>query len=45
MNIGDGDIDGEEKGWVCNSGADYHMSGDKDLFDKIEEILGFSCEV
>ena len=36
MGIGNGD--GEEREWVCDSGADYHMSGDVTLFDFLEEI-------
>ena len=38
VNFGGGDIDGKEKEWVCDSGADYHIYGDRSLFDKIEEI-------
>ena len=36
MGIGDGD--GEEREWVCDSGADYHMSDDINLFDFLEDI-------
>ena len=36
MGIGEGD--GEEKEWVCDSGADYHMSGDATLFDSLQPI-------
>ena len=36
MGIGDGD--GEEREWVCDNGADYHMSGDIHLFDFLEDI-------
>ena len=36
MGIGEGD--GEEKEWVCDSGADYHMSGDISLFDFLDDV-------
>ena len=36
MGIGEGD--GEEKEWVCGSGADYHMSGDIILFDFLDDV-------
>ena len=36
MGIGEGD--GEEKEWVCDSGADYHMSGDINLFDFLDDV-------
>ena len=38
VNMGSGDGDGEEKEWVCDSGADFHMTGDKSLFDIIVPI-------
>ena len=38
VNMGRGDDDGEEKEWVCDSGADFHMSGDPTLFDSLEPI-------
>ena len=38
VNMGDGDGDGEEKEWVCENGADYHMTGDITLFDFLEDI-------
>ena len=38
INMGIGDGDGEEKEWVCDSGADYHMSGDISLFDFLVDI-------
>ena len=28
----------EKREWVCDSGADYHMSGDMTLFDFLEDI-------
>ena len=27
-----------EREWVCDSGADYHMSGDDTLFDSLQPI-------
>ena len=36
--MGTGDGDGEDKEWVCDSGADFHMSGDITLFDFLEPI-------
>ena len=27
-----------EREWVCDSGADYHMSGDATLFDSLEPV-------
>ena len=38
INMGIGDGDGEEREWVCDSGADYHMTGDITLFDFLEDI-------
>ena len=38
MNFGAGDEDGEEKEWVCDSGADYHMSGDSSNFVDLVDI-------
>ena len=38
VNMGDGDGDGEEKEWVCDSGADYHITGDITLFDSLDNI-------
>ena len=38
VNMGVGDEDGEDKEWVCDSGADYHMTGDITLFEKLEDI-------
>lgn len=36
--MGTGDGDGEDKEWVCDSGDDFHMSGDISLFDYPEPI-------
>ena len=36
--MGTGEGDGEEREWVCDSGADCHMSGDATLFDSLEPI-------
>ena len=38
INVGIGYGDGEEREWICDSGADYHMSGDINVFDSIEDI-------
>ena len=38
INMGQGDGDGEDKEWVCDSGADHHMTGDVTLFDFLEDI-------
>ena len=38
VSMGTGDGDGDEREWVCDSGADYHMSGDATLFDSLEDI-------
>ena len=38
ISMGSGEGDGEEKEWVCDSGADYHMSGDSSLFDSLEDV-------
>ena len=38
INMGIGDGDREEREWVCDNGADYHMSGDISLFDFLEDI-------
>ena len=38
INVGIGYGDGEEREWICDSGADYHMSGDINVFDFIEDI-------
>ena len=38
VNMGIGNGDGEEREWVCDSGADFHMSGDRTLFDSLEPI-------
>lgn len=35
LGVGDGDVD--EREWVSDSRADYHMSGDITLFDKLEK--------
>ena len=37
MNMGIGDGNGEEREWVCDSGADCHMSRDITLFDCLED--------
>ena len=37
--MGKGDGDGVEREWVCDSGANYHMSGDTTLFDSLQLIL------
>ena len=36
--MGTGEGDGVEREWVCDSGADYHMSGDATLFDSLQPI-------
>ena len=36
MGIGEGD--GDDKEWVCDSGADFHMSGDIGLFDFLDDV-------
>ena len=36
--MGTGDGDGEEKEWVFDSGAEFHMSGDGSLFDFLVPI-------
>ena len=38
ISMGTGEGDGEEREWVCDSGADYHMSGDATLFDSLQPI-------
>ena len=38
INLGEGDGDGEEAEWVCDSGASHHMTGDITLFDSLETI-------
>ena len=38
INMGIGKGDGEEKEWVCDGGADYHMSGDISLFDVLDDV-------
>ena len=38
INMGTGEGDGEEREWVCDSGADCHMTGDATLFDSLELI-------
>ena len=38
INMGIGDGDGEEREWVCDSGANYHMLGDMNLCDFLEDI-------
>ena len=38
VNMGMGDEDGEDKEWVCDIGANYHICGDDSLFDSIEKI-------
>ena len=38
ISMGKGEGDGEEREWVCDSGADYHMSGDATLFDSLHPI-------
>ena len=38
INLGEGDGDGEEAEWVCDSGASHHMTGDITLFDNLETI-------
>ena len=37
-NFGGGDIDGADKEWVCDTGSDYHLSGDNSMFEKLEQI-------
>ena len=36
--MGTEDGDGEEKEWVCDSGADCHMSGYSTIYDSLEPI-------
>ena len=36
--MGTGGGDGEEREWVCDIGADFHMTGDITLFESIENI-------
>ena len=38
VDMGKGGDDGENREWVCDSGADYHMTGDVSVFEKLEEI-------
>ena len=38
VSMGTGEGDGDEREWVCDSGADYHMSGDPTLFSSLENI-------
>ena len=38
ISMGSGEGDGEAKDWVCDSGADYHMSGDSSLFDFLDDV-------
>ena len=38
ISMGKGEGDGEEREWVCDSGADHHMSGDATLFDSLHPI-------
>ena len=38
VNMGMGDEAGEDKEWVCDTGANYHMCGDDSLFDTLEDI-------
>ena len=38
VSMGTGNGDGDEREWVCDSGADYHMSGDPTLFSFLENI-------
>ena len=38
VHMGMGDEDGEDKEWVCDTGANYHMCGDDSLFDTLEDI-------
>ena len=38
VNMGMGDKDGEDKEWVCDTGANYHTYGDDSLFDTLEDI-------
>ena len=39
INLGEGDGNEEEAEWVCDSGANCHMSGDITLFDNLETLL------
>ena len=41
VNIGRGDDDGEEREWVCDSGADFHVSGDSTVSPN--SIVYFIC--
>ena len=43
VNMGTGDGDGEDKEWVCDSGAHFHMFGDISLFDFQEPIPTSFC--
>ena len=38
ISMGSGEDDGEDRDWVCDSGADYHMSGDITLFESLSDI-------
>ena len=38
VNMEEGIGDGERQEWVCDSGADHHMTGDITLFESIEDV-------
>ena len=38
VNMGMGDEDGEDKEWVCDTEANYHMCVDDTMFDSLETI-------
>ena len=38
ISMGTCEGDGVEREWVCDSGADYRMSGDATLFDSLQSI-------
>ena len=38
IGMGAGEGDGVEREWVCDSSADYHISGDATLFDSLQPI-------
>ena len=38
INFERGDRDGDEREWVCDSGADCHMTSDASLFSTLENV-------
>ena len=39
FNFGGGVRDGDEKEWVFDGGADYHIRGDNSMFVELEEVV------